>query len=140
MIREVAYCYTEGSFCQTWIDGQVKKNAVDPKPQTNLIRPNRPAEQLSTSQQTTNRKDTLTNAISNEYYSSDRSSKAPEFVPQNFKCGMPSVRNKPKYPWGMLRIIGGKSAKKGQWPWQVAILNRFKVNVQILKKKFGRLI
>jgi hypothetical protein len=27
----------------------------------------------------------------------------------------------------LLRIIGGRPAQKGRWPWQVAILNRFKV-------------
>lgn len=39
------------------------------------------------------------------------------------------VRDKPKknsIP-NMLRIIGGKTSRRGQWPWQVAILNRFKV-------------
>lgn len=129
MIREAAYCYTEGSFCQTWIDGQVKRNAVEQKPvniayqQTNAIRPYREQQ---------HRRETISNAITNDFYpNSGRNfhNRIAEYLPQNFKCGLPTIRNKPKnYLWGMLRIIGGKTARKGQWPWQVAILNRFKVN------------
>ena len=27
----------------------------------------------------------------------------------------------------LLKIIGGHPSQKGRWPWQVAVLNRFKV-------------
>lgn len=28
----------------------------------------------------------------------------------------------------MVRIIGGRPAAPGKWPWQVAVLNRYKVS------------
>lgn len=124
VIREIAYCYTEGSFCQTWINTQppnqkpIASNFVAPKPNRNKVQPN--AFQR--------RETPLSNAINNNLFYNPRNYKPPAYVPQNFQCGFPYVRNKPKhYLWGMLRIIGGKTARKGQWPWQAAILNRFKV-------------
>lgn len=113
--REVLYCYTEGSFCQTWIDNQNSPIIVNQKPSdfglhSNIARP------------------WSANVITNELSTFGRSYRAPEYQPQNIKCGFAMVRQKPKnYLWGMLRIIGGKTARKGQWPWQVAILNKFKV-------------
>lgn len=56
------------------------------------------------------------------------------YTPKNIKCGIPAIGNKPKpMLMGMLKIIGGKTSRKGQWPWQVAILNRHKVKK---KKKY----
>lgn len=81
---------------------------------------------------TTNRRET--NAISDNYQVATTTvanhyAKQTE-QSQNYRCGVPTIRNKPKhYLWGMLRIIGGKTARRGQWPWQVAILNRFKVSM-----------
>lgn len=130
IIREVAYCYTEGSFCQTWIDGQVKKNTVENRANyyqtATAVRPH--ALHKDPIPANPNRRES--NSISNDYYSYyGKTTKSPESTPQTFSCGFPMVRNKPKnYLWGMLRIIGGKTARKGQWPWQVVILNRFKVN------------
>lgn len=72
------------------------------------------------------------NAISNYFHpNSGRSSYNSlfDYAPQDFKCGTSKIRN--KHMWGMLRIIGGKTARKGQWPWQVLVLNRLKVNTII---------
>lgn len=42
------------------------------------------------------------------------------------ECGI--VKNITKEDtWNRLRIIGGRPAFPGSWPWQVAVLNRFKV-------------
>lgn len=37
------------------------------------------------------------------------------------KCGIPGVKDMSTN----LRIIGGREATKGRWPWQVAVLNKF---------------
>lgn len=42
--------------------------------------------------------------------------------PTVIECGVSNVTTADM----SLRIIGGQSASKGRWPWQVAILNRFK--------------
>ncbi|KAL1401299.1 hypothetical protein pipiens_006721 [Culex pipiens pipiens] len=106
IIREVAYCYTEGSFCEEWIGHH----------------------HLGHSQSARSRSDAdQENAIQSFGGGGRRSFLQPEYMPQELNCGLPMVRNKPKkYLYNMLRIIGGKTSKRGQWPWQVAILNRFK--------------
>lgn len=119
VLREIAYCYTEGSFCQSWINNQVKHHPSQSKlaltlPQLNSVHP--PIEKVDT----TPSLDETTTITSNYMYS--------EYTPKNIKCGIPAVRNKSKHVFmGMLKIIGGKTSRKGQWPWQIAILNRFKV-------------
>lgn len=75
---------------------------------------------------------TSQNAINNDYYygrtGNTIKNRVSEYSPQNFKCGLSTIRNKPKNNlWDMLRIIGGRTSRKGQWPWQVVILNKFKV-------------
>jgi hypothetical protein len=42
-------------------------------------------------------------------------------------CGVVHSNNS-VYLSNMLRIIGGRPTQQGKWPWQVAILNRFKVS------------
>lgn len=115
VLREIAYCYTEGSFCQSWINNQVRNHPSQSKlaltlPQLNAVHP--PIEKVDDDSSSSE-------SLPKHMYS--------EYTPKNIKCGIPAIRNKPKHVLGMLKIIGGKTSRKGQWPWQVAILNRFKV-------------
>lgn len=99
----------------------------EPKPNTDL-------------QLTNNRRPYSSNQLSNELRG--RSLQIAEYNPQHIQCGFPQVRNKGKgYLNNMLRIIGGKTSRRGQWPWQVAILNRFKVRITfflLLKKRIRK--
>lgn len=111
VLREIAYCYTEGSFCQEWLEGQVHKTPpYDLKPVAS------------------SRKDVVSpNAIANDFILSGKGYRGPEYTPLKLKCGVSSVRNNRRNNvYNMLKIIGGKTARKGQWPWQVVIFNRFK--------------
>lgn len=50
------------------------------------------------------------------------------------ECGVTSTPSR-AYSANMVRIIGGRPTQPGRWPWQVAVLNRFKV---ILSKWLNR--
>ncbi|XP_055607795.1 uncharacterized protein LOC129755375 [Uranotaenia lowii] len=144
VIREIAYCYTEGSFCEEWIGNQLYQNnkgstmlsttpsttttttTTTPKStkpaRTNQLIP--PGGQTARSRSDQPLQD---NSIAQQMFNSRKGFLQPEYMPQELTCGLPMVRNKSKkYLYNMLRIIGGKTSRRGQWPWQVAILNRFK--------------
>ncbi|XP_059615747.1 plasminogen-like [Phlebotomus argentipes] len=111
VLREVAYCYTEGSFCQEWISAQ-------------LHTPSRPPARSAAFAMDpffSSRRDL--NAIAT--HPTQPPEDHPEFKPQALKCGIPAIRPRRDY-WRMLKIIGGRTSRRGQWPWQVAIFNRFK--------------
>lgn len=123
VIREIAYCYTEGSFCEEWIHSQITKlNTVESKTTTTT----------TTKAPRTSRRRTespLSNAISPNFYGNSIGNKKKDkmldnYKAQNIQCGFPSIRN--KNTDFNLKIIGGKVARRGAWPWQVAILNRYK--------------
>lgn len=122
IIREIAYCYTEGSFCEEWIHSQITKlNTVDTiTTTTTTTKAPRSSRRRTESPNA--------NAISPNFYGSSsnkRRDKLSEYSkPQNLQCGFPSIRNK-NMDFN-LKIIGGRVAKRGAWPWQVAILNRYK--------------
>lgn len=49
-------------------------------------------------------------------------------TPGTAQCGVaPAIANRKKPMSHMLKIIGGRVVRRGSYPWQVAILNRFKV-------------
>lgn len=106
IIREIAYCYTEGSFCEEWISSQISKiGAVEAstKPPKVSRRTESP----------------LTNSVSQNFYGSNSGSDSKrknkgniESKPQNLQCGFPSIRNKNND--FALKIIGGKTSRRAQ--------------------------
>lgn len=119
IIREIAYCYTEGSFCEEWIHSQITKlSSVESTTTTTTTKAPRSSRRRTESP--------LSNAISSNFYGSSLSAnkRKDNSKAQNLQCGFPSIRSKNND--FTLKIIGGKVARRGAWPWQVAILNRYK--------------
>lgn len=113
IIREIAYCYTEGSFCEEWISSQISKlgsyNTIETPKSTTTKAP----------KVTRRTESPLVNSVSQNFYGSNTSSGSkrknkmnPEFKPQNFQCGFPSIRNKNND--FALKIIGGKTSRRAQ--------------------------
>ncbi|XP_055842942.1 uncharacterized protein LOC129909848 isoform X1 [Episyrphus balteatus] len=111
VLREIAYCYTEGSFCQQWLQAQLQKS------QPYEIRP-----------VASHRKDSseTSNSIVSDFIMSSKGYRGPEYTPMKLKCGIAPIKSPKRNMYSMLKIIGGKAARKGEWPWQTAIFNRFK--------------
>ncbi|KAI8428905.1 hypothetical protein MSG28_007538 [Choristoneura fumiferana] len=104
VIRQSAYCYLEGSFCHRWIRGRMQRRK---DPEYTVVATMRPPAL----------------AIHPE-----DSKVTPEVV----ECGKlgqyrgsPAARLRARMR-DMVRIIGGRPAPPGKWPWQVAVLNRYK--------------
>ncbi|XP_033210972.1 coagulation factor X isoform X3 [Belonocnema kinseyi] len=99
VIRESAYCYVEGSFCQRWIQRKIHGGNED------------------------------ADAVFDEFELSPNTLQNIAINKDNgiWKCGVvdnnQSKRSRLSY---FTRIIGGRPAAPGSWPWQVAILNRFR--------------
>ncbi|XP_017138040.1 uncharacterized protein LOC108152905 [Drosophila miranda] len=119
VLREIAYCYTEGSFCQQWLQTQFQKTpAYETRPGPGSA----PAMQRRQSDAAMNR---LTNNELGVIMTS-KGYRGPEYTPIKLHCGIARSGSGRRNMNNMLKIIGGKAARKGEWPWQVAILNRFK--------------
>ncbi|XP_055372000.1 uncharacterized protein LOC129605984 [Condylostylus longicornis] len=110
VLREIAYCYTEGSFCQQWLQAQGQRTSpYDLRPMAS------------------SRKDVASqNSVFNDYIISGKGYRGPEYQPMKLKCGLAPIKNNRRNMYNMLKIIGGKASRKGEWPWQVVIFNRFK--------------
>jgi hypothetical protein len=106
IIREIAYCYTEGSFCEEWISSQISKigalNTVETvKTTTRAPKVTRPTESQ--------------NSVYGPFSkpgSRRKNKQNPDFKPQNIQCGFPSIRNKNSD--FALKIIGGKTSRRAQ--------------------------
>nr|XP_012148872.1 PREDICTED: vitamin K-dependent protein C isoform X1 [Megachile rotundata]XP_012148873.1 PREDICTED: vitamin K-dependent protein C isoform X1 [Megachile rotundata] len=97
VIRESAYCYVEGSYCQRWIDQEIRRSQEEDSDDIVL--------ELSSS--------------------NDVSSAILEKSPHNWKCGVTGTQKTSRLSY-FTRIIGGRPSIPGSWPWQVAVLNRFR--------------
>lgn len=99
VIRESAYCYVEGSFCQRWIHRKIRGSHEEDSDDIVLdefeLNPN-----------------TVDSFI-------------PEKSSQAWKCGVAGSHKNSRLSY-FTRIIGGRPAVRGSWPWQVAVLNRFR--------------
>lgn len=99
MIRESAYCYVEGSFCQRWIHRKIRGSHEEDG--ENLV--------LDEFELNPNTVDSF----------------APEKNSNTWKCGVANSHKSARLSYFM-RIIGGRPTTPGSWPWQVAVLNRFR--------------
>ncbi|EFN72139.1 Coagulation factor X [Camponotus floridanus] len=99
VIRESAYCYVDGSFCQRWINRKIHGSHEEDG--ENLV--------LDEFELNPNAVDSF----------------APDKNPNTWKCGIANSHKSARLSYFM-RIIGGRPATPGSWPWQVAVLNRFR--------------
>ncbi|XP_047020521.1 transmembrane protease serine 12 [Helicoverpa zea] len=103
IVRQSAYCYMEGSYCHLWIRARLQRRKD----------PGQVIESLSTPAPAIHPED----------------SRASPPLPPCGKLGRyrgsPSARLRQRMR-DMVRIIGGRPAPPGKWPWQVAVLNRYK--------------
>lgn len=112
VIREIAYCYTEGSFCEEWIHSQMTK--IDQPPITTTTTTRRTTTRTTRPPKT---ESPLMNAVSQNFQrpmggKRRKPKQNNETKPQNFQCGFPSIRNKNSD--FLLKIIGGRTARRGQ--------------------------
>lgn len=108
VIREIAYCYTEGSFCEEWISSQMSKiGAIEASKPTTTTRPPKASRRTEPPSM---------NSVSQNFYGSPGSRRKNkmnlDMKPQNFQCGFPSIRNKNSD--FALKIIGGKTSRRAQ--------------------------
>lgn len=112
VIREIAYCYTEGSFCEEWISSQINKIGQS----SNSIESQKPTKRTTTIATTTTQSP-LDNSVSQNFVRPNNGRRRKpkqswETKPQNLQCGFPSIRNKNSD--FLLKIIGGRVARRGQ--------------------------
>jgi hypothetical protein len=118
IIREIAYCYTEGSFCEEWISSQLSKiNGIETT--TRYVRTTTTTTTTTTRPPRASRRteSPLTNTVYSNPHSHGgrrRNNKTNYFdyrPHNNYQCGFPSIRI--KNPDFTLKIIGGKVARRG---------------------------
>ncbi|XP_014234130.1 coagulation factor VII [Trichogramma pretiosum] len=125
VVRQTAYCYIEGSYCQRWIRRKIHQhyegnsNAASGSDTSNLTE-DRFADLAGDdggSSSSSSSNSNLTPASGSATASEDYSNSSPAW-----KCGVARKSNKLSY---FTRIIGGRPTLPGSWPWQVAVLNRY---------------
>uniref|UniRef100_T1H4T3 Peptidase S1 domain-containing protein n=1 Tax=Megaselia scalaris TaxID=36166 RepID=T1H4T3_MEGSC len=127
-----AYCYTEGSFCQQWLQAQIEKSQTyDIRPsntrRNDFIENENSLHQSTSSGITSSNSNVNSHTNTNDFIMNGRGYRGQEYEPMKLKCGIaPALRNNRRNMNNLLKIIGGKASRKGEWPWQVAIFNRYK--------------
>ncbi|CAB0034188.1 unnamed protein product [Trichogramma brassicae] len=121
VVRQTAYCYIEGSYCQRWIRRKIHQhyegNSNAASSDTSNLTEDRFADLAGDDgggSSSSNSNLTPATAASEDYSNSSPA----------WKCGVTRKSNKLSY---FTRIIGGRPTLPGSWPWQVAVLNRYGV-------------
>ncbi|XP_043525382.1 plasminogen isoform X1 [Frieseomelitta varia] len=117
VIRESAYCYVEGSFCQRWVHRKIRgSQEEDIDGEYN--------EPLSSSKEYS-LLFIIADIVLDEFELNPNmvDSFIPEKNSHTWKCGVPQKTSPLSY---FTRIIGGRPSTPRSWPWQVAVLNRFR--------------
>ncbi|KAK7069940.1 hypothetical protein SK128_012471 [Halocaridina rubra] len=113
VVNEEAYCYIEGSLCEKWYRRNRKQSRKN-KPDDEEDEDENEHKTSKTGQTST------TLSPSHSSFSWSSKSSAERSLPK--ECGMSNVTT----PGWSLRILGGREAQPGEWPWQVVILNRYR--------------
>ncbi|BES99715.1 Trypsin [Nesidiocoris tenuis] len=139
VIRQSAFCYTEGTQCEAWILDNMPKQLAQ---EGNTYSQEEPA---GSEKSTTSPLDYDENEVLPNYHrrlpTTSTTTEAQPAVSDPGKtnddpsCGLLYGRNaSSSFSYGpsverMLRIIGGRASRKGKWPWIVSILNRYKESI-----------
>ncbi|KAJ2947012.1 hypothetical protein O0L34_g16356 [Tuta absoluta] len=107
ILRQSAYCYLEGSYCQRWIRSKMQRRK-DPGAEYS------PAETMPPPVLALHPEDTRATSTT-----------PPECGRLGRYRGNAAARLRYRMR-EMVRIIGGRPSPPGKWPWQVAVLNRYK--------------
>ncbi|XP_068630670.1 vitamin K-dependent protein C [Battus philenor] len=104
VVKQSAYCYLEGSYCHLWIRNKMQRRK---DPEYSVV------ETMAPPPRAIHPEDTR------------KSTRAPPCGHLGRYRGTQATRSRMRMR-DMLRIIGGRPAPPGKWPWQVAVLNRYK--------------
>lgn len=130
MIRESAYCYVEGSFCQRWFHRRIRGSREEDN-DGDYLRINSTLSLILP-----NSCKRYTCILADIALDEEDLNRVDSFVPDKnthtWKCGVRSTQ-KPSLPSRFKRIIGGRPSIPGSWPWQVAVLNRFHVRFSLFR-------
>ncbi|KAJ8732027.1 hypothetical protein PYW08_014757 [Mythimna loreyi] len=106
VVKQSAYCYMEGSYCHLWIRSRMQRRK-DPGTGYTV------AESIATPAPAIHPEDSAATPA------------PPPCGRLGRYRGSASARLRQRMR-DMVRIIGGRPAPPGKWPWQVAVLNRYK--------------